>query len=143
MQAAQPPLTRRSGSEVVEHIANFNAAGLASQGREDVRDSLFLAGLVLRGGGEEHRVRVRNLSAGGMMAECDADFSKGDAVEVILRGVGRVTGKVAWRTADRIGVAFDLEIDPLAARRPVGQGADLPEFVKPAGDARRPGLRNR
>ncbi|RJF92884.1 PilZ domain-containing protein [Sphingomonas cavernae] len=125
----------------MEHVAKFNAAGLASQGREVVRDSLFLAGIVHCSGGEEHKVRVRNLSAGGMMAECHAAFAKGDAVEVILRGVGRVTGKVAWKTEDRIGVAFDMEIEPAAARRPVGRGAAAPDHAKPAGDGRRPGLR--
>lgn len=125
----------------VEHFANFNAAGLAAQGREAVRDSLFLAGVVRCSGGEEHKVRVRNLSAGGMMAECDSDFAEGDAVAVLLRGIGRVTGKVAWRTADRIGIAFDMEIDPKAARKPVGQGGRTPDYAK-APNARRPGLKS-
>lgn len=124
----------------MEHIANFNAAGLASQNREDVRDSMFLAGIVHCSGGTERPVRVRNLSAGGMMAECDADFCKGDAVAVMLRGIGRVTGKVAWRTSDRIGIAFDVEIDPKAARKPVGGGSRTPDYAK-AVETGRSGLR--
>lgn len=115
----------------VEHIANFNAAGLAAQNREDVRDSLFLAGIVHSGGGEEHHVRVRNLSAGGMMADCNAAFAKGDAVSVMLRGIGRVTGIVAWRKDGRFGVAFDVDIDPKAVRKPLGGGTTTPDYVKP------------
>lgn len=86
------------------------------------RDSLLLkANLRLAGSNTVIETRVRNLSAGGMMAEATARVARGDEVEIELRNVGWVTGKVAWVTENRFGVAFDHPIDPKIVRKPVGQ----------------------
>lgn len=88
--------------------------------RAKARDSLFLvAGLVVEGRPGPLQVRVRNLSPGGLMAEYPHPVEIGRALEVDLRGIGKVTGQVAWTAAGRIGVAFDTPIDPLQARKPV------------------------
>lgn len=103
----------------------------ASQ-RHEVRDSLFLtANLRMEGMREMLQVRVRNLSAGGLMAEVPDHIAQGTPVELELRGVGRVCGRVAWYAAGRIGIAFDRMIDPHLARKPVGGGAKTPSYVKP------------
>ena len=36
-----------------------------------------------------------------------------------LRGIGEIGGRIAWATDGRIGVAFDQQIDPMRARKPV------------------------
>lgn len=84
------------------------------------RDSLFLLTTLSTESGETRgRARVRNLSETGLMADCDADFSSGERLVVHLRGIGEVSGAIAWVRGDRIGLAFDKQIDPLAARKPV------------------------
>ncbi|MDR7259800.1 hypothetical protein J2X47_004006 [Sphingomonas sp. BE270] len=100
--------------------------------RQDTRDSLFLmADFRVAGQSATHSVRVRNLSAGGLMAEFPDGLAQGLRVEFDVRGVGWVPGQIAWSAAGRIGVAFDRQIDPLLARKPVGQGGQTPVFVKP------------
>lgn len=100
--------------------------------RLELRDSMFLAaGLRLRGSTDVEQVRVRNLSSGGMMAELPSRLEPGVLVDVDLRGVGWIGGRVAWWTSGRVGIAFDDPIDPHAARKPVGNGARTPHFVKP------------
>lgn len=96
------------------------------------RDSLFLtATLRLVEGNNEIEARVRNLSEGGMMAETPMRATQGAALEINLRNVGWVTGRVAWVAEGRMGVAFDHNIDPVAVRKPVGQTQlDLPAHLR-------------
>ena len=107
--------------------------------REMTRDSLFLQAQLRFVGGEDcGEVRVRNLSAGGMMAQAPVIAKRGDRVEVELRHIGRVTGYVAWVAKQRFGVAFDHEIDPKLARKPVGQSKlELPRHLKAQAAPRR------
>ena len=93
--------------------------------RQVGRDSLFLLAQV-RADGQENpvRVKVRNLSAGGMMAEGDARVMRGAHVEVELRNIGWVDGSVAWKQGNRFGIAFAEEIDPKIARAPIDSKVD-------------------
>lgn len=85
------------------------------------RDSLFLlAGVRVENTSEQFRVRVRNLSDGGMMGEGPLRVTRGNRVEVELRNVGTVGGNVAWVQDQRFGIAFDEEIDSQMARKPSG-----------------------
>lgn len=100
--------------------------------RTGSRDSLLLsAQLRIVGESAIHLVRVRNLSPGGLMAEYAEPVSIGAAVDVEVRNIGWIKGRVAWATDGRLGIAFDREVDPLAARKPVGGGKKTPDFVKP------------
>jgi hypothetical protein len=102
--------------------------------RQRSRDSLFLtAKLGFAGSTDLREVRVRNLSDGGMMAEVDRVVDVGTAVSIELRGIGAVSGKVAWCTEGRVGIAFDMKIDPQKARKPVGQGKRTPVYASPFG----------
>ena len=95
-----------------------------SENRQIARDSLFvMADLRLQGSEQEHRIKVRNLSAGGMMGEGSLRVARGDGVEVKIRNVGWVPGSVAWVQEDRFGVAFSEEIDPKVARASNAQSA--------------------
>lgn len=87
--------------------------------RQIARDSLFvMAELRVDGLPGEHRVRVRNLSAGGLMAEGPLTVQRGQMVTIKLRNLGWVEGSVAWVQESRFGIAFRTEIDPKIARAP-------------------------
>jgi hypothetical protein len=108
----------------MDHFSHDSeTAGFAadsSANRSDARDSLLLAATFrVTGHKFEHVVRIRNLSAGGLMAEFDRVLEIGTPVEVNVRGIGWVPGQIAWVAAGRVGVAFDRQIDPRAARKPV------------------------
>lgn len=100
--------------------------------RQIARDSLFLmADLRINGLEGENRIKVRNLSAGGMMGEGSVRVARGALVEVNIRNVGWVAGSVAWVQENRFGVAFREDIDPKLARAPVGVGEDpAPPYVR-------------
>ena len=100
--------------------------------RQLSRDSLFLmAELRLSGQEALARVKVRNLSAGGMMAEGTVKAVRGTLIEVNIRNIGWIEGAIAWVHGDRCGIAFSEDIDPIVARAPVTVGEGTPRFVKP------------
>jgi hypothetical protein len=93
-----------------------------SDAREQ-RDSVFLHATVTSSSGESSGLfRIRNISSRGLMAEGPFTFCAGDEVDVELRNVGIVHGRIAWATSGKFGVMFDQAIDPRAARTPVGGG---------------------
>lgn len=103
--------------------------------RNLTRDSLFLMARVRIEGGEmERRIKVRNLSPGGMMAEGDVEVRRGTRIAVELRNIGWVNGTVAWTQGNRAGIAFAEEIDPKLARASVNTSGDIdtPRFVRPS-----------
>lgn len=95
--------------------------------RSVARDSLFLlADIRVEQNAEVHRVRVRNLSDGGMMGEGNMRVQRGHRLAIDLRNVGTVAGTVAWVQDNRFGIAFDEEIDSQLARRPLQATDDVP-----------------
>ena len=108
--------------------------------RAEPRDSMFLMAVLRRPGGEGVTIKVRNLSPGGMMAEAPISFSRGEAIEADMRGIGPIGGHVAWTAGGRIGISFDRPIDPRLARKPIG-GGPQPQLVKASRSAWRPGLK--
>ncbi len=115
--------------------------GGGESARREPRDSLFMSAAIGRPGEALQAARVRNLSGGGTLVECQTGFAKGEPVEVDLRGVGRVRGQIAWVAAGgKYGVAFDERIDPALARRPLKE-AQQPMLVKASTTAYRPRLR--
>ena len=102
-------------------IQGGNASPVSTR-RSSNRDSLFLSATIRRTCDSERcavSARVRNLSAIGLMADYNDVAVPGDAVIVTVRGIGSVSGKVAWVKKGRIGVNFDVEVDPLKARKPI------------------------
>ncbi len=96
-----------------------------SKVREMERDSLFMQGQLHAPGLDQPvTVRVRNLSAGGMMADYSGNLAEDGRVEIELRNVGLISGHVAWVSASQFGMAFDAPIDPHAVRRPIGVKRD-------------------
>ena len=100
--------------------------------RGNSRDSLLVkATLRFPGSGDEREVRVRNISSGGLMAEAPVRSPRGETVEVKLRNIGWVTGKVAWVAEARFGIAFDYPIDPKATHHSVGGApkVEIPTYL--------------
>lgn len=113
-----------------------------TRSRQLPRDSLFLsAEVAVEGGLKPVSVRVRNLSAGGMMVDSNAIFHEGSIVAAELRGIGSVSGQIAWIIEDRAGISFDKEIDPKEARAPVAAAKPVVRFTPPTARPRRPGLK--
>ena len=107
---------------------------VAALSRGADRDSLFMqAGLILPGSPDPIIVRVRNLSPGGMLAEANLKVAQGAAVEVDLRNVGPVAGRVIWVGEGKFGIAFDRPVDPQAVRRQVVSQSDLPPHLRRTG----------
>lgn len=89
------------------------------ENRQTARDSLFvLADLVVTGVAGEYRIKVRNISPGGMMGEGSVGAARGASVRVKLRNLGWVAGAVVWVQDNRFGVAFADEIDPVLVQAP-------------------------
>lgn len=104
--------------------------------RQIGRDSLFVhADLRIDGLEGEQRIRVRNLSSGGLMAETPCKVQRGLMVWVNLRNLGWTEGTVAWVQDGRFGIAFRDEIDPRLARAPLAAGTlageQTPRYVRP------------
>ena len=106
---------------------------VAALSRSADRDSLFMqARLQLAGAPDTVLVRVRNLSAGGMLAEVQGrirGLEQGGAVEVDLRNIGPVPGRIVWMGDGKFGVAFDRPVDPQAVRRQVVRKMEVPPHI--------------
>ena len=79
---------------------------------------LRVAKLIAKGG--EQLIRVRNMSAGGLMAEAGHPCQIGDAVEVEF-STHRIPASVIWTRDGTVGIKFDNNIDLgelLAGRKP-------------------------
>lgn len=99
------------------------------------RDSMFLMAEVrLDGANEVARVKVRNLSAGGMMADGNTKVKRGARLAVNLRNIGWTDGNVAWVQDNRFGIAFDSEVDPSLARlqSPNPEELTTPRYLRSA-----------
>ena len=97
-----------------------------NENRQIARDSLFvMADLRIDGVEGQFRIKVRNLSSGGMMGEGAMRVARGALVEVNIRNIGWIEGSVAWVQDNRFGVAFRDEIDPKDARG----GVETPEVA--------------
>ena len=103
--------------------------------RGATRDSLLLlADVMVENSSQSMRVRVRNISATGLMAEGSVAVERGSRVMVDLRAAGQVWGSVAWCEGNRFGIAFDTEVDPVLARSATAQEPgshyEAPHFVR-------------
>lgn len=100
--------------------------------RDVLRDSLLqFADLHIDGQEESRRVKMRNLSAQGMMVECAIPLERGTLVGVHLRNIGWVKGSIAWVQDGRMGVAFAEQIDPLKTRiQDVSTPYEVPPYLR-------------
>jgi hypothetical protein len=84
-------------------------SGFVRPKQREARSPVLLNGL-LRGGGEERIVRIKNVSSRGMMIEASEAPDVGVTVEV---SVGRVAvlGRIVWRKGKQLGIHSRSTID--------------------------------
>jgi hypothetical protein len=111
---------------------SFGGINMSAAKQSMDRDSLFLkAVLRFPNTKDEHEVRIRNVSAGGLMAEIPTNAPRDEPVEIKLRSIGWVSGHIVWVTDRRVGIAFDHPINPKDARKPVNAGVmELPPYLQ-------------
>lgn len=81
--------------------------------RQAARENLTLiADMRVDGLDGDHTIKVRNLSASGMMGEGPIDMMRGAGVAVRFRYADWTHGSIVWVQSDRFGIAFRDEIDP-------------------------------
>ena len=113
-----------------------------AENRDESRDSLFLfAEIQLFESREIQKIRVRNLSAGGLKAEADLPVTLGEQLVINLRNIGDISGEIVWKKEGSFGIAFNEPIDPKLARKPVShKSVALPRHIR-AIPVRRTGLK--
>ena len=91
-----------------------------SERRADERILPLLRVAKLTGADSEQLIRVRNVSAGGLMAEFTQPVTVGDAVQVELSSQ-KIPGSIVWIRDGTLGIKFDQNVDLgelLAGRKP-------------------------
>ena len=118
-----------------------NAAHQAESARTQSRESIFLSAVIsFANVGEPVTVRIRNISSGGMMVDCDQPVGPGEELVANIKNIGNVRGRIAWRTDNRMGIAFTYPIDPKKARVKAEPDIREPIYTNIDFGARRPGL---
>ncbi len=132
---------------MVDEEIDFESVGerASRHQRGDMRDSMLLhARMRTDPDADPVPLRIRNLSAGGLMADCSALVEQGQPVEIELRNIGVIGGEIAWCRRGQVGISFFHRIDPRLTRKPVGTHATETMLVKrPGRPLRRPGLRTK
>jgi hypothetical protein len=89
--------------------------------REEERvPAMLRVGKLIDAAGDQQLIRIKNMSAGGVMAIVTRLPTVGDAVQVELSSQ-KIPATVAWTREDVIGVKFDQNVDLgelLAGRKP-------------------------
>ncbi|MBK8631451.1 MAG: PilZ domain-containing protein [Sphingomonadales bacterium] len=118
-----------------------NAATQTEASRTQARESIFLSARVRFASLDEIvTVRIRNISSGGMMVDCDQPVGPGETLEAEIKNIGRIRGRIAWRTDNRMGIAFNFPIDPKRARVKAEPDNREPIYTNLDFGPRRPGL---
>jgi hypothetical protein len=78
--------------------------------REARLTTILLVGRLVTGD-RDWVCRVRNLSSGGLMVECDAALAVGMAVRIELRNLTVLDGEIVWTRPPRAGVRFVAPAD--------------------------------
>lgn len=91
--------------------ANMSAADAGDERRQNQRHlAVFRVGKMMTGTGQEFCL-IRNISAGGLMANVYSPHAVGEPVAIEFKAGALVAGKIVWTRDNRIGVAFDEPID--------------------------------
>lgn len=120
----------------------------AVERQRKIRDSLYVfARMCFAGDTERHRIRIRNVSAGGLMAECAVIPRHGEPVMIELNGLGWLHGTVCWVQEHRFGIALRRDIDPRSVLRlpphrrdAIGLPLPCPAAQPPATETPRPAV---
>jgi EAL domain-containing protein (putative c-di-GMP-specific phosphodiesterase class I) len=90
-------------------VKSKHQAAPGEQGRAVRHGLIRLA--TLHWDGQAFPVRLRNISTGGALLECDRPLAQDARVELDLPGSGRFGADVRWSQSGRLGIRFDQELD--------------------------------
>ena len=81
----------------------------------------------LQWNGMQMPVRVRNISTGGALLECDRMLPAGSIVQLDVPGAGNLGAEIRWSESGRMGIQFEDEFDlrRLMPGKPTSFGAKL------------------
>jgi PilZ domain len=90
---------------------------IALDDRRSRRADVRLAATIDAGPGRIFSVIVHNVSAHGVMAELNAQLVPGRPVTILMAGLEKTAGRVAWLRDGHVGIAFaePLTIDQINA----------------------------
>lgn len=94
---------------------------------ERQRQNLLLMANLYVSGGEKCRVRVRNISRGGVKVTGPVVPATGEVIRIELPNLGWLRGNVAWASDDEFGIQLHSEIDPVVVRKPITGGYARPD----------------
>ena len=83
------------------------------------RQNLMLMADLRVAGGEKCRVRVRDISEGGLKVVAPLVPPLGQAIRIELPNLGWLGGAVAWVKESSFGIRLNSAIDPAVVRQPV------------------------
>ena len=87
------------------------SSGAADDRRQQQRHiAVFRVGKLITGSGQEFCL-IRNISVGGLMANIYSPHKVGELLAIELKTGHVVTGRIVWARENKIGVAFDEQID--------------------------------
>ncbi|WP_324750448.1 PilZ domain-containing protein [Sphingomonas sp. LY54] len=118
-------VVRRTPRDLALETTTFSLSTQVPRPAERRADARILGMLPTARLISDHRqdfCRIRNISAGGLMAEGAAPFAVGERVVVELNSHQRIAGEIVWTRDGAVGVKFAEDVDLrelLAARRPV------------------------
>jgi hypothetical protein len=130
----------------VEDRPEADSGPFAAEGehpsREPRRARLLVCDMRLANG-RVAKVRIRNISTGGMGGRSEIVIEPWQRVALMLPAIGTVAGRIAWVRHGLFGIQFDSPIDPdQAVVVPTVRQSDhvVPPRYQPATDFRRPGM---
>ncbi len=85
--------------------------------RRSRRTAIRIAGTIDAGPGRIYSVLVHNVSVHGVMAETNEQLVPGRPVTVVMAGLDKTAGRVAWIRDGHVGIAFaePLTLDQIDA----------------------------
>ena len=108
---------RRRGCSVDEFAAESTLFSLSTQvprpteRRTDDRLITILPAAKLVSETANYICRIKNISAGGLMAEVTSQLAVGDLAYVELNSEQRIPGQIVWTREGSVGIKFDQDVD--------------------------------
>lgn len=94
---------------------NINA--VLQDDRRSRRTDIRVSAIIDAGPGRVYSVLVHNVSAHGVMAETSEQLVPGRPVTLVMAGLDKTAGRVAWIRDGHVGIAFaePLSLDQISA----------------------------
>lgn len=118
--------------------SSIDISATATRGGRKRRDQRTLTLLIvgrITGRRYDGLCRIRNISAGGLMAEICTSFDIGEPVRIELRNGQSANGVVRWMREDELGIQFEQPLADirqfLAEPKPTAHHEDIPLIRSP------------